>query len=110
MTDRSASAQQCLVAISAHLTMSTRRDENFQMWVDVAADLMSDCQTCPDGILPMRLAMEHLVAADCNRARDNALFRLRLETQKYFQRAAAHRFEVWNEAVGADAAKTGVPK
>lgn len=95
MSGLNASAERCLVAACAHLSMMTVRNENFEMWVSVIGDVMPDCEGGAPALGPLRGAAGALAFAERGRTQDNALSHLRRETERYFALAAAHRFEAW---------------
>ena len=101
MTDRTATAERCLLATCAHLSMTTVRDENGQLWLGVLRDVLLDCATCATVLIPLRDAADQLAHAATRRARDNAMARLRFETQQYFALVAAQRFEAWKQQKGS---------
>ncbi len=97
---RTASAERCLVAACAHLSMMTVRNENFPMWVSTIRDVLPDCEGCASAMAQMKVAADQLVDAPRGRPQDNAMTRLRWEMERYFTLAAAHRFEEWKQQKG----------
>ncbi|WP_420567860.1 hypothetical protein [Thalassovita sp.] len=98
MSNRTASAERCLVAACAHLSMMTVRNENFPMWVSIIRDVLPDCEGCASAMAQLKAAADVLASAERGRPQDNAMTRLRWETERYFALAAAHRFEAWKQA------------
>ena len=98
MSNLNASAERCLVAACAHLSMMTVRDDNFPMWVSVIRDVLPDCEGCASAMAQLKAAAELLADATGGRPQDNSMTRLRWETERYFSMAAAHRFEAWKQA------------
>lgn len=100
MSNRTATAELCLVAACAHLSMMTVRNENFPMWVSIIRDVLPDCEGCASAMAQLKAAADRLVDAERGRPQDNAMSSFRWETERYFAIAAAHRFEAWKQEKG----------
>ena len=80
----------------------TVRNENFPMCVSIIRDVLPDCEGCASAMAQLKDAADRLTYAERGRAQDNAMSRLRRETETYFALAAAHRFEAWSQEKGID--------
>lgn len=89
-------AERALVSIAARLAMTGTAD-NLSAWVKCLADVLPDCEDCVAPLEPVRLAALDLVAAGDADARRTALARLEIEAQRYYDLAAAKKFEAWQQ-------------
>lgn len=105
MSKRHSHAERCLIAISAQLCLNSVRDENFGLWLDALRDVVPDCEACVLALAPLRASAQALIAAKAGPARDNALSRLRVEVRSYYQLAASHLYESWNDARQSEVAE-----
>ena len=93
-------AQRCLVAVCAHLAMTTVRDENFRMWLEVLRDVVADCADGPAVLTPLLIEAEALAFAEGYSAHCHAMARVRREVAAYYRIAAADAHERWRQAGG----------
>lgn len=99
VTDRHRAAHACLVAVAAHLSTQIVEDANFTTWRGVLADLLDDCNNCPEPLIAVREMARELVAAKgAEIGRAKAL--LRLTVADHYAQAAADRLEAWRRAWG----------
>lgn len=103
MSYLSDTAERCLVAVCAHLSMMTVRDENFAMWLGVAQEVLPHCRNSGSAFWDLRTAAERLVDAQGGSERDVARIHLQRITARYFAAAAGDRFDAWKNAKGRGA-------
>lgn len=95
MTERRQTAESCLIAACVHLSMMTVRNENFAIWVSVIRDVIPDCEGSVAVLMPVKVAAEELTTAEAGDPQHRAMTRLRWEIKRYFEMAAARRFDAW---------------
>ncbi len=100
MSNLEATAARCLVVACVHLGNMTVRNENFPMWVSIIRDVLPYCAGCASAMARLKVAADQLTDAPRGRPQDNAMTRLRRETERYLAMAAAQRFEAWQQAKG----------
>ena len=93
-------AERCLVAVCAHLAMTTVRDENFDLWQGVLRDVVANCKDCAPILTPLVIEAEALGYAEGYRAQRDAMARVRTEVAAYYRTAAAQSFDRWRMAGG----------
>lgn len=93
--DQRRTAEQAMIAICAHLSLSVTRDENLTVWLDVLRDLTVACRNGSPTVEAVRAAAEDAAFAPGGHDRTNALTRLRSAVRKYFIHSAAARVEDW---------------
>ncbi|MEP4195966.1 MAG: hypothetical protein ABJL99_10065 [Aliishimia sp.] len=88
-------AERTLVAVCAHVSLSTTRHENFAVWLDVLRDILVDCGQCSLILVPIRTSASVLMNAQSREDQDAALYRLMLDIRTYYTVVAASRVEHW---------------
>lgn len=97
-----ATAERCLVAVCAHLSLTVVRNEDFAMWLSAIREVLPDCQGGAEALAPLRYAADQVVSAKTPETQSTAMALMRWEAQRYFTLVAAHRFEAWKVERGLD--------
>jgi len=97
-------AEQCLIATCLHMSMTSRRDESFDIYLGMLRDILPDCEVYSGPLAPLYRYALQLVQSEQEGQRANSLARIRFESKCYVLKSSAARYEAWQKTAigGAD--------
>lgn len=101
MSEGRKTAEGCLIAICAHLSLSILRPVDFDMWLGVLGEVAAAAEGCSGPMERLRWAALDLVAARTPAGQSRALDMLRVETKRHYRLAAAQRYEAYRKGRAA---------
>lgn len=102
MSDRHTRACQLMIATSAALSMTTLRDDNFSLHVEILRECLPDAAHGPADLGQVWTAAQDLSLAETARDQDAALTRLNAALRRYFLQRVGVLYKAWSPVVMED--------
>jgi hypothetical protein len=94
-------ADKCLIAACVCLSLRGVRDQAFKDALMMLREIIPDSGAYSSKATPLHVAAINLVEASRGTPFDNALSRLKMETQFFFRDVTARRYNSWRKIVGS---------
>ncbi len=95
---KSKTAQAALLAVAVQLVLVEGQDANLRLWRDRLRALLCDIPAPDAAMQPVVEAVHAYLSAMDRDAVSVALWRLKVQLGRYYQRAAVVRLETWGQA------------